>query len=233
MRPTAWVTFLALFLVTAGACEQARAGHGRVPPKPVPGQLPSWTVESGWRTTREEAVQDALERAQDKLVEYLRAKNPPVAWAPPREFVRDRLWGDLDATDQTFRGLEWKDAAEVRVSLGGHEREHRAQEEVRVFDQLGDNPEMHRVAIRVALTASANDEIREKEQVYQEAQQKERALARQGVLGRVLAGLVALLVAVACYLRLEDATKGYYTTLLRLVAVAFVSLVAAGILFLR
>ena len=46
---------------------------------------------------------------------------------------------------------------------------------------------------------------------------------------RVLAALVALLAAVACYLRLEDATKGYYTTLLRLAAVGFVALVGAGI----
>jgi len=38
-----------------------------------------------------------------------------------------------------------------------------------------------------------------------------------------------LLLAVAGYLRLEDATKGYYTRLLRLAAVAFVALVGAGL----
>jgi hypothetical protein len=52
---------------------------------------------------------------------------------------------------------------------------------------------------------------------------------RMLVLGKVLAGLVALLAAVAGYFRLEDATKGYYTAWLRLAALSFVAAVGAGL----
>jgi hypothetical protein len=49
------------------------------------------------------------------------------------------------------------------------------------------------------------------------------------LFARVLAGLVALLVVAGGYLRLEEATRGYYTTLLRAAAVAFLALVGAGL----
>jgi hypothetical protein len=177
-------------------------------------------------TTRDEAMQDALERAQAKVLEHLRARTPPVGWTPPRDFVRDKLLSNLDASDETFQTFGWNKDSTAEFEVGRHQ----ALEEERTFEGLG---EMYRVALRVTLAPSTNEEIRKQEVAYQEAQQTERALHRQGVMARVLGGLVALLVAVAFYLRLEDATKGYYTTLLRLVAVAFVALVAAGILFLR
>jgi hypothetical protein len=52
---------------------------------------------------------------------------------------------------------------------------------------------------------------------------------RQGVLARVLAGLVALLLVAGGYLRLEEATRGYYTTLLRSAAAFILALVGAGL----
>jgi hypothetical protein len=48
-------------------------------------------------------------------------------------------------------------------------------------------------------------------------------------LGRILVALVALLATVAGYVRLEDATKGYYTAWLRLAAVGFLAAVGAGL----
>jgi hypothetical protein len=45
-----------------------------------------------------------------------------------------------------------------------------------------------------------------------------------------LAGIVAVLVALACYFRLEESTKGYYTTWLRVGAVAFVLAAGASLL---
>ena len=53
---------------------------------------------------------------------------------------------------------------------------------------------------------------------------------REILLAKVLAVLVALLTAVAGYIRLEEATKGYYTALLRLAAVGLVAAVCAGLL---
>ena len=47
-------------------------------------------------------------------------------------------------------------------------------------------------------------------------------------LGKVLAGMVALLGGVAGYFRLEEATKGYYTTWLRLGVAGLASAVGLG-----
>lgn len=52
---------------------------------------------------------------------------------------------------------------------------------------------------------------------------------RHLLVGRVLLGLVTLLLVVIGYLRLEDVTRGYYTRLLRLGAIAILALVGAGL----
>jgi hypothetical protein len=54
----------------------------------------------------------------------------------------------------------------------------------------------------------------------------ERKYERQMVLARVLIGAVVLLLTVAGYLRLEEATKGYYTWILRAAVVGV--MVATG-----
>jgi hypothetical protein len=53
---------------------------------------------------------------------------------------------------------------------------------------------------------------------------EQRMGQRQRLAGLGLAGVLVLLVVVAGYLRLEDATKGYYTTLLRLAALSVLGL---------
>jgi hypothetical protein len=52
---------------------------------------------------------------------------------------------------------------------------------------------------------------------------------RQWLMARVLAGAVALLLVCAGYLRLEEATRGYYTRLLRLVAFGALTGVGVGL----
>jgi hypothetical protein len=56
---------------------------------------------------------------------------------------------------------------------------------------------------------------------------------RQAVLFRVLAGLVALLLVFGGYLRLEEATRGYYTSLLRITAASLLLFVAVGLWYAR
>jgi hypothetical protein len=68
-------------------------------------------------------------------------------------------------------------------------------------------------------------EIREKDRGI-------RVRERQLVLARVLAGVVALLVAVVGYLRLDDATKGYYTLWLRLGTLGLLGGIGAALLLL-
>lgn len=50
---------------------------------------------------------------------------------------------------------------------------------------------------------------------------------RHLLVGRILAGLVALFLIVSGYLRLEELTRGYYTTLLRVAAGAVLLLIVA------
>ncbi|HEY7425526.1 MAG TPA: hypothetical protein VH682_14945 [Gemmataceae bacterium] len=57
----------------------------------------------------------------------------------------------------------------------------------------------------------------------------ERMTSRHLLLARVLGGVVCLLLVVGGYLRLEEATKGYYTRLLRVAAITFLILVGLGL----
>jgi hypothetical protein len=227
MRPSAWVSLLAVFLLTGAVCNNLTKAQARsaIPPKPKPEALPSWVVAGDWMTTSQEAVDDAMEKARAKLTEYLRAQDPPMEWDPDRAYIQQKLWQNLDSSDEALKAFndEQLQANDVKsVAVNGHA----VQVVTRSFDGLG---EMRRAAVRVTVNAFARNEFDTQDQLYRVKQRQDRAAGRQGLLARVLAGLVALLAAVACYLRLEDATKGYYTTLLRVAAVGFVALVGAGI----
>jgi hypothetical protein len=65
-----------------------------------------------------------------------------------------------------------------------------------------------------------------------EKDREQRVQQRELLLARVLAGVVALLVAAVAYLRLDEATKGYYTLWLRLGALGLVGAVAAALVVL-
>jgi hypothetical protein len=231
MRPTAWVSFLALFLLTAAVSNSVSTAHARpAPAAQSPERPPSWVVQGDWMTTDDEAVQDALDKARAKLTEYLRAQTPPMTWSVDRTWVQQKLWRDLKADDPAFKALDWDNLKEKEVLESRAEEKnisgHTVQLQTGQFKGLG---EMRRAALRVEISQFARNEIQEQERQHQAKLRQDRAAARQGVLVRVLAGLVALLAVIAAYLRLEDATKGYYTTLLRLAAVTFVVLVGAGI----
>jgi hypothetical protein len=77
--------------------------------------------------------------------------------------------------------------------------------------------------VRVEITGRYLQEV-------QKLAREERMQQRHLLLARVLVGLVALLMVVAGYLRLEDATRGYYTTLLRVAAVGILVLAGLGLL---
>jgi hypothetical protein len=56
---------------------------------------------------------------------------------------------------------------------------------------------------------------------------------RQSVLVRVLIGLVVLLTLVTGYFRLEEATRGFYTGLLRVAVVGILTLTMFGLWMVR
>jgi hypothetical protein len=97
----------------------------------------------------------------------------------------------------------------------------------RVFEEpVADVKEAKVVHATLLINRGQLDEMQE--QGRQEVRQQ-----RQGVSVRVLAGLVALLLVLGGYLRLEEATRGYYTSLLRLTAAILLMCVAAGLWYAR
>lgn len=227
MRPTLWLSLVVLGL-SAAAPGCAVKAKDRSKPPAVAGapaqapawQAPGWAVEGGWKQTREEAIQDALEKARGKVSDYLSRQRLAVEWHPSRDYVREHLVRDL-GKDETFTDPAGGEIEEIRFAS------HMAREEVKDFAQPVGT--MRRVVVRVEVGPRDREEIQRQENVSQTQTRHVRAEYRQAVMGRLLAVVVALLAAVAAYLRLEDATKGYYTTLLRLAAFAFVACAAAGI----
>jgi hypothetical protein len=63
----------------------------------------------------------------------------------------------------------------------------------------------------------------------QKLAQQQRMKERQKPALLVLLGAMGLLSVVGGYLRLEEATKGYYTRLLRLAAIGVVAVIVAGL----
>jgi hypothetical protein len=69
----------------------------------------------------------------------------------------------------------------------------------------------------------------EQARAIQKQAREERMKSRQWVSLLGLGGMVCLLAVAGAYLRLEEATKGYYTRLLRLAAVGIVLIVIVGL----
>jgi hypothetical protein len=187
-------------LATAACSRYAQNSKARKAGKPAPEA--AWQADcKGFGRTQAEAVENALLKAAGELKKHLAQRDPPVLWLAP--------------TDQLRRYLE-------------------AGESRRLADQEVGNPEVGATiptqgwSVQVTLTpekfrdltAAARRQPVELEQQRRDA----RAEERLGMAARVLAVLVALLAAVAVYIRLDDWTGGVYTRWLRVALLA----VAAG-----
>jgi hypothetical protein len=83
---------------------------------------------------------------------------------------------------------------------------------------------VHQAALEVDLSSTQRA-------VFLKAYQREQGLQRLGWLGAVLTFVLALLGILSGYIRADEATKGYYTNRLRLLAAAGVG--AAGVVLYR
>ncbi|HEY7308812.1 MAG TPA: hypothetical protein VH643_05535 [Gemmataceae bacterium] len=95
------------------------------------------------------------------------------------------------------------------------------EKEFEIARQLGGH--MKVVTMQLEIT---EDQARD----IQKHARQERMVSRHLLLARILGGVVCLLIVVGAYLRLEEATKGYYTRLLRLTAIAILIGIGAGLL---
>jgi hypothetical protein len=93
-------------------------------------------------------------------------------------------------------------------------------------EQAGEDPDTKKKFYEVKLQVEIKTEHL---QEIAKMARHQRMHDRQVLLAKILGGLVALLVVAAGYLRLEDLTRGYYTTLLRLAAFGTVAAVGAGL----
>jgi hypothetical protein len=157
-----------------------------------------------------------------------------AAKTPAKLFARD-----VSGYGETVEDAEEQALAEVSRQLAAYFKEegrplswepptkYIEDNLVKNLEKLGPSPienvgMMREVRLRVELTRETYVDILHRDHQYVSEK-------RMFLVGKVLAGLVALLLAVAGYFRVEEATKGYYTLWLRLIALGFVAAVGAGI----
>jgi hypothetical protein len=62
-------------------------------PRPME-KPPSWEFK-GWGQTREDAEENALKRARERILEYLAASKQPLQWAPSLAYIKKHMVKEL------------------------------------------------------------------------------------------------------------------------------------------
>jgi hypothetical protein len=150
--------------------------------------LGSWDVVGQDPEQVEDARQDALGKARNKVISYLLNRQPPIHWQPPDDFIQKKL---------------------VKV------------EKEAVREEAEPIGRYHEVTMHVEVTVKDLDEILRLDQ-------QDRRGKQMLWLGEILAGVVALLLAIAGYIRLDEWTRGYYTGWLRLAALLLLGAIGAS-----
>jgi hypothetical protein len=206
MCSRAWVTiaFLCLILVALRAHASGKESN-RAEKKKAPDRLAA-RIELNSPGTVRETWEVSGYGTNPKEAE-------PMALQEAREKVLDYLAGQ----NPPFR---WKpDLDYVQTNLVKGKKEQDAKVDI---------PGMKEVILTVEMTEKTYNDMVEQDKKFRLEERKEISKERQTLLGKLLAGLLAGLVAVAGYLRLDEATKGYYTTWLRVASVALVATIGAG-----
>ncbi len=146
-----------------------------------------------------ETAEDARERALEKA----------------RDSVEDYL-------ERRYPSIGWRPTIQRLLAEGVVRVDDPKQSEL---DQLKGYETTAHVDLRDANLSKLQTEV---DQAREQAQESV-VFWRHLVAGRILAGLVALLLIVSGYLRLEELTRGYYTTLLRVGAGAVLLLIVAAV----
>ena len=115
---------------------------------------------------------------------------------------------------QESRSAELESRYDLRIDVPIKEIEERMVVDSKEESQsLGDNlPEAKRVTLSVELKDDYAKDLAKREREY-------RVGDRHTILGKGLAGIVALLLTLTAYLRLDDWSKGYLSGFLKAIAV--------------
>ncbi|MCS6850343.1 MAG: hypothetical protein NZ700_04145 [Gemmataceae bacterium] len=76
--------------------------------------LPTWKIQGRWMTSRTDAVDDALEQAQQVVREYLQSRRPPIEWVPPIEYIQTHMLAENPWHEEA---RQFPDGMMYRVSL--------------------------------------------------------------------------------------------------------------------
>ena len=184
----------------------------------------TWMVQSDKKITKDDAKADALKQAQSKLREFLLEQTPPVTWTPEVSFIKRELVKDMAAPPEG-EVFKKKKPEICPITVSGHRA---FEEEWQVDDPDPDMKNFHRVSLNVTITPQAWQRILEEQ--HNDLQRLRYGIMkhRRLVLLTIMIGLVALLATVAGYIRVDEWSKGYYTTWLRLAAMTCVGAVVAA-----
>jgi hypothetical protein len=164
-----------------------------------------WEVR-GWGRTQGEAERYALDKARALVEKHLREQDPPVAWSPTVEYVRKQL----------VRG------------------DPRRREELDRNDVVIGDERVKALAWSLTVQVTPQDledmRVKEVEQRLRQAREEREGRAAERLLLaiKVFVGLVVALLAVTCYVRIDDWTRGFYS---RWLAAGAVGLVVAAVAF--
>jgi hypothetical protein len=185
----------------------------------------TFVVTSGWLPkadplgSQDAAQDDALEKARDQVIRFLRDQKLGGEWKPNVTFVRDRLLADLRKDEVVGKDTK----GELQEFLIGDR--FRAVEETRTVDDQGQEKETRRVWVKVAINPENWKQIQNENRLAEDQKRVKLMRSRMVLLVKFLAGIVALLATVCGYLRLDEWSKGYYTKWLKLAAVGCVGVV--------
>jgi hypothetical protein len=167
----------------------------------------SGIVTGEWAADEKGAEYAALNEAQAQVVASLKKQQPTLAWTPDLDFVREHCLKDMRKDE-----ADAEDKAKLEpYPIHGYKAwlEKRKTNDNRIETA-------HRLHLKWGVNEEARSALLVKDQEYRGKQRHDVAKARQLWLGKMLIGVFVLLGVLACYIRLDEATKGFYTGWLRL-----------------
>jgi hypothetical protein len=184
---------------------------------PVPGPVENQPADDGnpaplWtgtgkgldKFTYADAEKEALIKLQGAFKVYLGDHNPPVEWTPDLDYINKHLVTKRE---------------KARIKIG---------------DPVG---VMKEVTLQAELTPQTWVDVQQRDEQYRQDQAvvAHRAMieGRLWLALKVLGGILALCLAVAGYIRLDEWTKGYSNALLRVAATGLVVVVVIVLILIR
>ena len=222
MRPAMLARVLVFGALTASllhsqtlAQAQAGGGRGKNPSasKPTASFTPIAKTVTGTGASKDGAIQSALVKAREEFAEALKRPQDQI---PDVEYLRQHCLTDLEDKEDG----KWEEDAidNKRVLLSKQ-----------TFERAEVAKDAYQVRLRVELSQKDFTEITKKIELAREDARRQIVEHRQWWLAKFLLGAVVFLGTLSGYIRLEDATKGYYTGWLRLGMVGVLCAVCAGL----